>query len=168
MTARGSLASFCRIVLPACLLLLAAPYALAQRPDDERNKARDATVARLGLTKEQQTQIEAFYTESDRQQRELMTKMRDLYHQLYTVYDNYDYDKNQASSIRREIGMLYKKRLTLTGENEDKLRRILNREQFDKLRALMKEQKEQRDHRMNDRRQPRPSQKPEAERGRQN
>ena len=109
-----------------------------QRPgtEEEKEKAR----VRIGMTKEQQAQIEALYAGTDQQMRDIGGRMRDLYRQLRTLYDSYDFDRRQAGDIRKEIADLHRKILHLHYDNEEKLRRILNREQFQRLRELMKEE----------------------------
>jgi Spy/CpxP family protein refolding chaperone len=95
---------------------------------------------RIGLTKEQQAQMEAIFVESGRQVREILSKMRELNEQLGALYDSYDYDRNQARAIRRELVRLHHRWLLLHAENEEKLRRLMSREQFARFRALMKEE----------------------------
>lgn len=121
----------------ACMMFLFSPL-FGQRPipDDDKEKTR----LRIGITKEQQDQIEAIYAETDRNRREIGKKLRDSFHQLMTsCYDNYDYDRNQAMALRKEIMRAHRRLLDIHADNEEKLRHILNKEQFDKLRALMKE-----------------------------
>ncbi|HXG24294.1 MAG TPA: Spy/CpxP family protein refolding chaperone [Chthonomonadales bacterium] len=107
--------------------------------EEEREKIR----LRIGITKEQQTQIEQLYVETDQQRREIGRRMHMLYRQLFTLYDNYDFDRNQARAIRRELTDLHRRTLWLHAENEEKLRKILTKEQFDKLRALMREKRDE-------------------------
>jgi Spy/CpxP family protein refolding chaperone len=107
--------------------------------EEERERIR----LRIGITKEQQAQIEQLYTETDQKRREVGIRMRELYHQLFTLYDNYDFDRNLARAIRRELTELHRRTLWIHAENEEKLRKILTKEQFDKLRTLMKEKLEE-------------------------
>src|SRR5690348_1432026 len=134
------------LIVPALLLSLLAPVLGAQRPggppgppsEEEKERIR----GRLGITRDQQTQIEAIFADTGRQMREIDTRMRDLYHQLYAAYDAYDFDRNQAHALRKEIAGLYRRRMALHAENEEKLRRILNRDQFDRMRAMMREMRD--------------------------
>jgi Spy/CpxP family protein refolding chaperone len=107
-----------------------------QPTEEEKEKAR----LRIGITKEQQAQIEALFNDTDRQMREIMGRIRELSEQLRAEYDKYDFDRNLARSLRRQIMSQRWRVSNLHANNEEKLRKILNREQFDKLRALIKEQ----------------------------
>lgn len=127
------------LVIPGCLLVL-APILLAQRPpsEDEKEKMR----VRMQITKEQQAQIEAVFTDEQKQERDIRTRERELWHQLYILYGQFDFDRNQALAIRKELGSLFRKRIMLHAETQEKLRKILTREQFDRMMAAMKEQRE--------------------------
>jgi Spy/CpxP family protein refolding chaperone len=111
-----------------------------QRGPSEEEKERIRL--RIGITKEQQQQIEALYMETERQKGEVFAKMRELYTQLESLYDVYDFDRNQARSLRREITRQHVQIMMIHVDNEEKLRRILTREQFEKLRAVMREARE--------------------------
>lgn len=130
-----------RWLAAAVCLALVPLIAAAQRPqsDDEREKAR----VRIGMTREQQVQIEALWADTDRQNREVGMRMGELRKQLQALYDTYEYDRGQASAIRKEIYNLYRKRSQIYGDNQDKLRKILTREQFERMTGLVKEQREQ-------------------------
>lgn len=107
--------------------------------EEEREKIR----LRIGITKEQQAQIEQLYAETDQQRREIGRRMGELFRQLYMLYENYDFDRNQARTIRRDLTNLHRRILWIHAENEEKLRKILTKDQFDKLRALMREKREE-------------------------
>jgi Spy/CpxP family protein refolding chaperone len=111
-----------------------------QRGPSEEEKERIRL--RIGITREQQQQIEALYMETERQKGEVFTKMRELYTQLESMYDVYEFDRDQARNIRREITRQHVKIMMIHVDNEEKLRRILTREQFEKLRAIMREGRE--------------------------
>lgn len=108
------------------------------RPQSEEQKEK--TRLRLGITKEQQTQIEALHIENMKQHRELFSKMRDLMGQLRAYYDSYEFDQEAAKSIRKQIMSLHFHFLKLQAEFEEKLRKILTKEQFERMRAVMKEE----------------------------
>jgi len=124
----------------AAVLLGITAGALAQRPpsDEERERNR----VRLGITREQQEQIEALYAELDRQNREIWTRSGELFRQLDEKYSSYDLDQEGARAIRRELMGLHRRRLMAFAEFQDKLRRVLNREQFNRLQVLVREQRE--------------------------
>ena len=95
---------------------------------------------KIGATKEQQGQIDQVFRDSDIQMNEVRTKFKDLSQQLYGLYDIYDFDRNQARNVRRELLRLHKRMADIHAENEEKLRRILTKDQFERMRALMKEE----------------------------
>jgi len=130
------------LALLGLMLALLAPGQNPQRGPSEEDKEK--VRLRIGMTKEQQSQIEALYAQSDQQRREIGLKMRDLFRQLEEdCYEHYDFDRSKATAIRKEIVGLHKRILLLRADNEEKLRRILNRDQFRRLRELMREQREQ-------------------------
>ncbi len=138
------LRSIILIILPLGLLLAGA---LAQRPpgpgfhpptEEEKAQIR----ARIGISVEQQQQIEAIYKNDFQQERELRTRMHNLYQQLSALYDNFDFDRKQAAALRRQIFQLYKQRLALHAGTQEKLRHVLSREQFDRLTAMTHEIRE--------------------------
>lgn len=107
--------------------------------DADKEKAR----IRIGMTKEQQQQIEAVFNESDKKTREVFTELGQKHQDLQHVYDSYEIDKARERILIREIARLRMKLLQIHAENEAKIRRILTKEQHEKLRALMKEAMEQ-------------------------
>lgn len=130
-----------RLIISLALFLAIIPSALGQRLPTEEEKERMRQ--RIGITKEQQNQIEALFMQTEQQKREIGMRMRELFRQQYALYENYDFDREQATAIRKEIMSLHRRTLLLHAENEEKLRRILNRDQFTRLRAMLKEQREQ-------------------------
>lgn len=129
-------------ILLLLMLAAAAGRSYAQRPptEEERERVR----IRIGMTREQQEQIEKLWMETDRKLKEIAQKMSDLRRQLFELYDTYDYDRAKAASLRRQITALYAQRMAAFAENQEKLRRILNRDQFERLRALIHEDFEKR------------------------
>lgn len=102
---------------------------------EEKEKFRQ----RLGITVQQQEQMDALFQESDRQRRALGARLWELFGERQTVCDVYDYDRAREAALRREIGQVYVQILKVHSETEEKLRRILTRDQFDRLRALRNE-----------------------------
>ncbi|MGC8668163.1 MAG: Spy/CpxP family protein refolding chaperone [Chthonomonadales bacterium] len=133
----------CRIrVLFLVMLIALAARGQAQRPPSEEERER--VRIRIGMTREQQDQIEKLWMETDRKLKEIAQKMSDLRRQLFELYDTYDYDRVKAAALRRQIAALYAQRMAAFAENQEKLRRILNRDQFERLRALIHEDFEKR------------------------
>lgn len=107
-------------------------------PPSEEEKERFRI--RIGISKEQQAEIDKVFRESDLQMQEIRKRSGELSRQLYSLYDIYDFDRGQAKTLRRELLMLHKRMADLHAENEEKLRRIMTREQFDRMRALVREE----------------------------
>jgi Spy/CpxP family protein refolding chaperone len=103
--------------------------------EEEKEKAR----IRIGMTKEQQAQIEAVYVESGKKREEAMRELAEKHRQLSAVYDSYEIDKAQERALLRDIVSIHWRLLRIHSEDEAKIRRILTKEQHEKLRALMKE-----------------------------
>lgn len=109
------------------------------RPTEEE---RERSRVKLGITRDQQNQIEALYDDYNRQMRDIMGKLREAYKALHTLYEAYDYDKEQARRLRREIVVQRRRTVELHATTEDKLRTILNKEQFERMRRMMREERE--------------------------
>jgi len=105
-------------------------------PSDEE---KETIRLKIGITKDQEAKIEALHTETDQKLNDVMAKTRDLYKQLTALYDSYDFDRNQARNLRQQLTALHRRMLDIHADNEEKLRRILSRDQFEKLRQLLKE-----------------------------
>lgn len=103
--------------------------------EEEKERFR----VRIGITKEQQLEIDRVFRESGQQMGEIRKRSGDLTRQLYGLYDSFDFDRGQAKAIRRELLMLHKRMADIHADNEEKLRRIMSREQFERMRALVKE-----------------------------
>ncbi len=129
------------IPLIALVLSLAASVCVAQRPQSDEEK--EANRVKIGMSREQQSQIEAMWAETDRQMKEVFSRSNDLRKQLDDLYDSYDFDRNVAGRLRHEIVALHRKRGLIFAENQEKLRRILSRDQFERMTALVKAQREQ-------------------------
>ena len=112
-----------------------------QRPTDEE---KENNRKRLGISIQQQQQIDDLYKETGARMAEVRKAMGDRQRELWDVYGNYDIDEARARSLRMEIIKLHRKMGEIHADNERRLRQILSREQFGKLRELMKEQFEKR------------------------
>jgi hypothetical protein len=104
--------------------------------EKERNRIR------IGISKDQQAEIDRVFRDSDQLMQEIRKKFGDLSKQLYALYDNYDFDRAQAQAIRRDLLRLHKRMADIHAENEEKLRHIMNREQFERMRAIVRESME--------------------------
>src|SRR5690348_3545540 len=119
------------IPLVALTLTLAASIGVAQRPQSDEEK--EAARVKIGMSKEQAAQIEAMWAETDRQMKEVFSRTNDIRKQLDDLYDSYDFDRNLASRLRHEMVGLHRKRGQIFAENQEKLRRILTRDQFERM-----------------------------------
>ncbi|HZO91171.1 MAG TPA: periplasmic heavy metal sensor [Chthonomonadaceae bacterium] len=131
-----------------CLLLLLPSGTKAQKPLGESQPQR------IGITSQQQKQLEALFAESKRQRQAIRSRQHALYRELRSLYDSYDFDPQRARAIREEIVAQHRRLLDLYAENETKLRRILNREQFERLRAQLKAARAERERHPHDRHRP--------------
>ena|SRR5579884_2903619 len=127
-------------LFPALVSLLVVPVTLLgqQRPDEETQPIR------IGLSSQQQKELDSFFSASHRQRQQMRGHLRDLYHELHHVYDGYEFDAKRAEVLRREIAALQQQLLDVYAENEVRLRKILNRDQFDRLRAELRAERERR------------------------
>jgi len=101
--------------------------------DEERERAR----VTIGMSREQQKQLEASFHDSETRMRDVMTRIRDRHKELNEVYAAYDLDRAKARGLIRELADLHRKVLESRTDNEERMRKVLTREQFDKLRALL-------------------------------
>lgn len=119
--------------------LLMSPQGRPPISDDEKEKNR----VRLGITQQQQQQIDDLYNETRTKMSDVWKSMGEKQRQLRDVYREYAFDEAKAKSLRIDINRLHRKMTDIQLENERKIRMILTREQFDKLQLLMKEKFEQ-------------------------
>lgn len=102
---------------------------------------KDKFRQRIGLSVQQQTQMDAVFEEMGRERRPLGEKLRELHKQRHDLLSAYTMDRSKEKSLRAEITALYGRMLQLHTESEEKMRRIMNREQFERLQQMMREKK---------------------------
>jgi Spy/CpxP family protein refolding chaperone len=100
---------------------------------------------RLRLSDEQQEKIQQLYRDSDRRKREIDELLKKLYRDLDKLYDRYDFDRGKVKNVSDQISDVRRRSLTLYRENEEKLRSILTREQFERLRNITQVKKGERE-----------------------
>lgn len=105
----------------------------------DKEKAR----IRIGITKEQQRQLEAILEETGKQSRAVFEQIREKHRQLHDLYDSYEIDRQREKTLMREITRLRMSLLKIQSEHETKVRQVLTKEQHERLRALMKEAMEE-------------------------
>ena len=129
-----------------CVLFFSA-IALAQRgpggpggpPAGPSPEERERMRVAVGMTKDQQNQVEAIYQDGRKREEELRKKSGELSKQLKVLYDSYSFDRAQASTLRKDMCDLFKQRMAIHAETQDKVRKVLTKEQFDKLTTLARE-----------------------------
>ena len=134
------------LALAALVLAASLPLTAQARHDDSKEK--EQARQQIGITAAQQDAIEALFSDVEKQEKPLKTRLRGLYNDLQNLYDSYEFDAKQARHIREDIVTQQKNLLALYAGKEERLRRILTRVQFEHLRAQMKER---RDHSRRDR-----------------
>ncbi len=108
--------------------------------EEDKERARQ----KIGMTREQQSQLEAVFDDSGKQMRAIFDGLRERHRKLSDVYDAYDIDEGQAEIARKGVLELRRKMLQLQATAEKRVRKILTREQFERMRALMKEESQKR------------------------
>lgn len=94
---------------------------------------------KLGITVQQQEQLDALYAEADKKRKELWDKMREMNTQHWEMLETFDYDKTKERIHRYEMSKLYRSILFHHTDTEDKIRKLLTKEQFERLVAMRKE-----------------------------
>ncbi len=113
------------------------PRRCAADDEDDRERAR----RRIGITRDQQRRIEALYEDADEEKREIRRRLGDLYRDLDQAYDYYDFDRGRVRNLIGQVGGLQRRILDLHLNNEERLRRILSREQFGRLRTHLRRER---------------------------
>ncbi len=111
--------------------------------DRDRERARQ----RIGISRDQQRQIEALYKETEGEKRKMRGWIENRYRELDRLHESYVFDRGHARNLVNIISRLQQRLLGLHLETEEKLRRILTREQFDRMRAQLREEREKRERR---------------------
>jgi Spy/CpxP family protein refolding chaperone len=114
-----------------------------QGPPQISQEEKERNRQRLGISLQQQQQIDDLFKETQTKTGEVWKSLREKQGQLREAYQQYDLDEARAKSLRIDIIRLHRKMGEIQLENERRIRTILTREQFDKLQQLMKEKFEQ-------------------------
>lgn len=94
---------------------------------------------KIGLTVQQQQQLDAAFEEMGRQRQTLGRRMRELSQQRHELLANYNFDRKREKELRTETVQLYGKMMQLHTETDEKIRRIMTHDQFDRLQQMMRE-----------------------------
>lgn len=120
------------------LLMLAQP---PPPPGDERRgfppqptpEMKEQFRQRIGINEQQQEQMDAIFKETFQKRRDLGKKLGELFEARQKVCDVYELDKNQLRKVNAEIQKVQGQILALHVETEEKMRRLLNKDQFARL-----------------------------------
>lgn len=140
---------YIKLIAPAAfaLLLILTSSVFAQGPANNdgnkgRHRAKDQIMQELGLSEEQQTQLSANKQESQAKAKALMTAKRDAEKRLREELDKYESDTAKLQSIAAEIKDIESKIVDSRIATISDLKKILTEEQFQTLRAKIKERQE--------------------------
>lgn len=100
---------------------------------------REALFARLNLTAQQRTQLVNLMNETEEKMRRLLTKLHEQRMQLIQLYQQYQFDEKTAQRIIQSINQTQADLLKVHHENQKQLRRILDKEQFERWNQWWKE-----------------------------
>ena len=106
---------------------------------EEREKFR----IQVGMTTQQQAQMEELFKDVHKRRGELFKRMRELFEEREKVTDTYEFDHKREKAIRNELAQINTQLLNIHLETEEKIRKILNKEQFEKLREIRRKQREE-------------------------
>ncbi|GBC94941.1 hypothetical protein HRbin16_00726 [bacterium HR16] len=100
---------------------------------------REALFARLNLTPQQRTRLTNLMNETEEKLRQLLTKLHEQRMQLMQLYQQYQFDEREAQRLIRSINQVQADLLRVHHENQKQLRRILDKEQFERWNQWWKE-----------------------------
>ena len=132
---------------------LLGPTATLPAGADRDGEEEERLLRRLQISQEQQEKIKHLYRESDRRKRAIDERLGQLYRELDTLYGRYEFDRVKVRAVTDEISEQRRQSLALYMDNEEKLRRILKREQFERLRDITRVRKGERKTKDRERRQ---------------
>lgn len=100
---------------------------------------REALFAKLNLTAQQRTRLINLMNETEEKIRQLLTKLHEQRVQLMQLYQQYQFDERAAQRIMQSINQTQAELLKVHHENQKQLRRILDKEQFERWNEWWKE-----------------------------
>ncbi|MGC8784925.1 MAG: Spy/CpxP family protein refolding chaperone [Armatimonadota bacterium] len=100
---------------------------------------REALFARLNLTAQQRTRLTNLMNETEEKLRQLLTKLHEQRTQLMQLYQQYQFDEREALRLIQNINQVQADLLRVHHENQKQLRRILDKEQFERWTQWWKE-----------------------------
>ena len=115
------------------------PRGMGGQPPKPRPFDREALFARLNLTPQQRIRLINLMNETEEKIRQLLTKLYEQRLQLMQLYQQYQFDEKAAQRIIQSINQTQAELLKVHHENQKQLRRILDKEQFDRWNQWWKE-----------------------------
>lgn len=115
------------------------PRGMGGQPPTPPSFDREALFARLNLTSQQRTQLINLMNETEEKIRQLLTKLHEQRMQLMQLYQQYQFDEKAAQRIIQSINQTQAELLKVHHENQKQLRRILDKEQFERWNQWWKE-----------------------------
>ncbi len=143
-----------RLLLMVALLLFAgaiASGAMAQfqppppprgqegQPPPPPTFDRESLFNRLNLTPQQRTRLTALMNEMEEKMRQLMTRLHEQRMRLAKLYEQYDLDERAAQRLLSGIRQVQEEILKTHHEHQKQLRRILDKEQFERWKQWWRE-----------------------------
>lgn len=100
---------------------------------------REALFNHLNLTAQQRTRLTALMNETEEQMRQLLTRLHEQRMQLMQLYGQYQFDEKAAQRLINNINQIQAELLREHHEHQKQLRRILDREQFERWNSWWRE-----------------------------
>ncbi len=100
---------------------------------------REALFNHLNLTAQQRTRLTALMNETEEKMRQLLTRLHEQRMQLMQLYGQYQFDEKAAQRLINNINQIQAELLRGHHEHQKQLRRILDREQFERWNSWWRE-----------------------------
>ncbi|MCL6473591.1 MAG: periplasmic heavy metal sensor [Firmicutes bacterium] len=100
---------------------------------------REAMFNYLNLTAQQRTRLTALMNEFEEKMRQLLSRLHEQRMQLLKLYGQYQFDERAAQRIIQTINQTQAELLKMHHDHQKQLRRILDKEQFERWTQWWKE-----------------------------
>lgn len=100
---------------------------------------REAMFKYLNITAQQRTRLIQLMNDTEEKMRQIFTKLHEQRTQLMQLYQQYQFDEKAALRLIQNINQTQAELLKLHHENHKQLRRILDKEQFERWNQWWKE-----------------------------
>lgn len=100
---------------------------------------RESLFNYLNLTSQQRTRLTALMNEMEEKMRQLLTRLHEQRMQLGKIYEQYDIDERTAQRLQNNIRQIQGEILKAHHEHQKQLRRLLDKEQFERWKQWWKE-----------------------------